>query len=67
MTSGILNLLKNIKFNKRVIESEEPLPYSGDGRLINSQELNNLNVDEAFKNIENVEDNHAGKELINTD
>ena len=49
---------------KRVIESEEPLPYSGDGRLINSQELNNLNVDEAFKKISKMlSDNHAGKEL----
>ena len=49
---------------KRVIESEEPLPYSGDGKLINSQELNNLNVDEAFKKISKMlSDNHAGKEL----
>ena len=49
---------------KRVIESEEPLPYSGDGRLINSQELNNLNVDEAFKKISKMlSDNHVGKEL----
>jgi len=49
---------------KRVIESEEPLPYSGDGRLINSQELNNLNVDEAFKKISKMlSDNRAGKEL----
>ena len=49
---------------KRVIESKEPLPYSGDGRLINSQELNNLNVDEAFKKISKMlSDNHAGKEL----
>ena len=49
---------------KRVIESEEPLPYSGDGRLINSQELNNLNVDEAFKKISKMlSDNQAGKEL----
>ena len=49
---------------KRVIESEEPLPYSGDGRLVNSQELNNLNVDEAFKKISKMlSDNHAGKEL----
>ena len=49
---------------KRVIESEEPLPYSGDGKLINSQELNNLNVDEAFKKISKMlSDNQAGKEL----
>ena len=49
---------------KRVIESEEPLPYSGDGKLINSQELNNLNVDEAFKKISKMlSDNHVGKEL----
>ena len=49
---------------KRVIESEEPLPYSGDGRLVNSQELNNLNVDEAFKKISKMlSDNHVGKEL----
>ena len=49
---------------KRVIESEDPLPYSGDGQLINSQEFNNLNVDEAFKKISKMlSDNHAGKEL----
>jgi len=49
---------------KRVIESEEPLPYSGDGKLINSQELNNLNVDEAFKKISKMlSDNCSGKEL----
>ena len=49
---------------KRVIESEEPLPYSGDGKLINSQELNNLTVDEAFKKISKMlSDNRAGKEL----
>ena len=49
---------------KRVVESEEPLPFSGDGKLINSQELNNLNVDEAFKKISKMlSDNQAGKEL----
>ena len=49
---------------KRVIESEEPLPYSGDGKLINSQELNNLNVHEAFKKISKMlSDNRVGKEL----
>ena len=49
---------------KRVIESEEPLPYSGDGKLINSQELNNLNNHEAIKKISKMlSDNRVGKEL----
>ena len=49
---------------KRVIESEEPLPFSGDGKLINSQELNNLNVDQAFKKISKMlGENKAGKEI----
>ena len=51
----------------KVIEcKDEELPYTGDGKLINSPKLNGLKKDEAIKKIiEYFNDSGAGKEKIN--
>lgn len=49
----------------RVLESEEPLPFEGDGRLVNSEFLNGLSKDEAIhKAIEFLESKKLGEKTF---
>lgn len=50
---------------QRVIESEEPLPYSGDGKLVHSDFLNGLSKEEAIeKMISHLEEKNLGERQV---
>lgn len=49
----------------RVLESEEPLPFEGDGKLVNSDFLNGLSKSEAISRmIAHLEEKNLGKKRI---